>query len=166
MVVVQTADIAVIPLPRGFEPLADAFGDHEHHIVAASGAARLRLCLRTASGRCPDCLIILHDTCAAVRLAAAARFERMTRGLRPGPDRAASPSAYRRLRLIQLLSIHDALDAGASSRDIAFGIVFPRHRPLAGATWNGSGERRHTLRLIADTRRLMKGGYRELLRHG
>ena len=162
---IETNDISAIPLPRGFEPLAEAFGDHEHHIVAASGIARLRLCLREGRAYCPDCLIILHDPCAVVRLAAATRFERVTRGLRLGPDRAASPSAYRRIRLIQLLSINDALNAGASTRDLAFGIVFPHHRALTGATWNGSGERRHTLRLIAEARQLVKDGYRKLLRH-
>ncbi|GAY19943.1 hypothetical protein SFOMI_0465 [Sphingobium fuliginis] len=52
-----------------------------------------------------------------------------------------------------------------SPRDLAFGLVFPRHRPLAGATWKGSSERRHTLRLIADARRLVISGYRKLLRH-
>lgn len=165
MVVVETANIAAIPLPPGFEPLADYSDPAEHHLVAARGATRLRLCLRTAPARCPDCLVILHDQCAAVRLAAAARFERVTRGLRLGLDRAASPSAYRRSRLIQLLAIHDALNAGADPRDLAFGLVFPRHRPLVGATWKGSGERRHTLRLIADARRLVIGGYRKLLRH-
>lgn len=165
MVVVETADIAAIPLPPGFEPLADHSEWNEHHLVAAKGTARLRLCLRAAPPRYPDCLVILRDQCAAARLAAAARFERVTRGLRLGPDRAASPSAYRRSRLVQLLSIHDALDAGADPHDLAFGLVFPRHRPLIGATWKGSGERRHTLRLIADARRLVTVGYRTLLHH-
>jgi hypothetical protein len=165
VVVVETADIAAIPLPSGFEPLADHSDAREHHIVAASGASRLRLCLRAAPPRCPDCLIILRDQRAAVRLAAAARFERAALGLRLGPDCAASPSAYRRSRLVQLLAIHDALDAGADVRDLAFGLVFPRHRPLVGATWKGSGERRHTLRLIADARLLVTGGYRRLLLH-
>jgi hypothetical protein len=163
--VVETADIAAIPLPPGFEPLADHSERNEHHLVAAKDTARLRLCLRAAPPRCPNCLVILHDQCAAVRLAAAARFERVTRGLRLGPDRAASPSAYRRSRLVQLLSIHDALDAGADPRDLAFGLIFPRQPPLIGATWKGSSERRHTLRLIAGARRLVTGGYRKLLRH-
>lgn len=163
--VVETADIAAILLPPGFEPLADQSHGHEHHLVVARDAARLRLCLRLAPPRCGDCLIILRDQCATVRLAAATRFERITRGLRLCPDRAASPSTYRRSRLVQLLAIHDALSAGANTRDLAFGIVFPRHRPLVGATWKGSGERRHTLRLIADARRLVTAGYRKLLRH-
>ncbi|MGE4304586.1 MAG: DUF2285 domain-containing protein [Novosphingobium sp.] len=110
-------------------------------------------------------MIILHDRYASVRLAAAIRFERVARGHRLRPDRAASPSAYRRSRLALLLSVRDALDAGSSPRDLAFGLIFPRLRPLTGATWKGSGERRHTLRLIAETRYLVNGGYRTLLLH-
>jgi hypothetical protein len=165
VVVVETADLAAIPLPPGFEQLVGHSERNEHHLVAAKGAARLRLCLRAAPPRCPDCLVILRDQCAVVRLAAAARFERVTRGLRLGPDRTFSPPSLRSLRLAHLLAILDALDADADTRDIAYGLVFPRHRPLIGATWKGSGERRHTLRLIADARRLVNGGYRNLLLH-
>jgi hypothetical protein len=107
----------------------------------------------------------VRDQFVAHRLAAAARFERAIRGLHIGSDRASSPSAYRRSRLARLLTIHDALDDGADARDIAFGLVFRRNRPLVGASWKGSDERRHTLRLIADSRRLVKSGYLKLLRH-
>lgn len=75
------------------------------------------------------------------------------------------PSTYQRARHIQLLRVHDALEAGASSRDLAFGLVFRGHRPLVGAIWKGSGERRHVLRLIAEARRMVSNGYRALLRH-
>jgi hypothetical protein len=36
-----------------------------------------------------------------------------------------------RLRLSRFLAIHDALVAGASSRDLAYGLIFPNHRPLS-----------------------------------
>ena len=163
--VFETVDIATIRLPPGFEPLTDHSGPEEHHLVMAKSEARLRLCLRAGPAHFPASIVIPHDQCAAVRLAAATRFERVTRGLRLGPDRAASPSAYRRSRLAQLLTIHDALEAGAGPRDLAFGLVFRRHRPLVGAAWKGSGERRHTLRLIAEARRLAAREYRKLLRH-
>jgi hypothetical protein len=121
--------------------------------------------VRFASTNYSRCLIIPYDECVALRLAAAARYEWVTRGLRLGPDRAGAPSAYRRARLVQLLAIYDGLDAGASVRDLAYGLVFTRHAPLVGATWKGSDERRHTLRLIAAARRLVNGGYRKLLCH-
>jgi hypothetical protein len=163
--VIETANIASIPLPPDFEPLADHSDRTVHHLVLAKDTARLRLCLRAAPPRCPDCLVILRDQYTAVRLAAATCFEQVTRGLRLSPDRAALPSAYRRSRLVQLLSIHDALDAGADTHDVAFGLVFPHHRPLIGATWKGSSEKRHTHRLIADARLLVKTGYLHLLHH-
>lgn len=166
VIVITTADsAATVPLPPGFEPLAAATTPNEQHLVIARDAARLRLCVRSAYTGYPRCLIIPHDDCAALRLAAAARYERVTRGLRLGPDRAGAPSAYRRARLVQLLAIFDGIDAGASTRDLAYGLVFTRDRPLVGATWKGSDERRHTLRLIAEARRLVSGGYRKLLRH-
>lgn len=161
-----TADIeAAASLPPDFESLAEAISKCEHHMVIALGIARLRLCLRPVPSMCPACLIILHDQSTAIRLAAAARFDRAIQGGRLVPDRSSAPSAYRRARLVLLLGIHDGLDAGASSHDLAFGLVFRGHRPLVGAIWKGSGERRHVLRLIAEARRMVDGGYRKLLRH-
>ncbi|BBB14256.1 hypothetical protein SPYCA_3514 [Sphingopyxis sp. FD7] len=107
----------------------------------------------------------MRDRSAPERLSAALHFERMADNLSHGPDRAAGPTGYRRGRLIHLLAICDGLEAGAGTRDLAFALVFPHHRPLAGATWKGSGERRHTLRLIAEARRLVDGGFRKLLLH-
>ncbi|MBK8631492.1 MAG: DUF2285 domain-containing protein [Sphingomonadales bacterium] len=165
MVVLETSDIATIPLPNGYEPLAERISASEHHMIVATGVARLRLCLRLAPPRRPDCLIILRDPCAALRLAAAARFERVTHRTSLNSSHDAAPSAYRRSRLVQLLGILDALADGASPRDLAFSLVFPRQSALVGATWKGSGERRHTLRLVADARRMVDSGYRNLLCH-
>lgn len=111
-------------------------------------------------------MIIPHDNHLAARLRAAARYEKAVHGRRLGPDRTASPPAYRRARLILLLAIHDALEAGASARELAFGLVFARHQPLEGAAWKGSDERRHTLRLIAEARKMVDSGYRALLLRG
>ncbi len=152
-------------IPANCVPLTGAITSNEHHLVLGQDAARLRLCLRSSPTDCLGYLVIERDGHALTRLAAAARFERARRGRRIGPGHLSAPAAYRRIRLIQLLEIHDGLDAGASPRDLAFGLVFAHHRPLAGATWKGSDERRHTLRLIAEARRLVSGGYRKLLRH-
>jgi hypothetical protein len=165
VVVIETADMAAIPLPPDFELLADHSSSQERHLVMAKCTTRLRFCLRAVPVQCPDRLMILRDQSTNIRLAAASRFERMMRGVRPVSDRAASLSFYRRTKLVQLLTILDALDAGSDPRDIAFRLIFPRHQPLVGATWKGSGERRHTLRLIADARRLIKSGYLQMLRH-
>lgn len=154
-----------IPLPSGSKPLVDIANGKERHIVAAHGTARLRLCVRLAPSRPIPTYAIPCDAACVLRLAAASRLQRVTRGDRITANRAALPTPNQRVRYTGLLRVHDALEAGASSRDLAFGLVFPNHRPLAGAIWKGSGERRHVLRLIADARRLIATGYRRLLLH-
>jgi len=165
-VTLEASDWAgAIPLPPGSEPLVEFASDTEHHTVVAIALARLRLCVQKVPGLTVPTLTIPCDPACALRLAAAARFQRVTQGKRLKIDRAALPTAYQRARWVQFLALHDALEVGASSRDLAFGIVFPRHRPLRGAEWKGSGERRHVLRLTAAARRLVAGGYRSLLLH-
>lgn len=154
-----------IPLPLGSEPLVEFASDTEHHTVVAIASSRLRMCVHKVPGLTVPTLTIPCDPACALRLAAAARFQRVTQGKRLNIDRAALPTAYQRTRWVQFLALHDALEAGASSRDLVFGIVFPNHRPLKGAEWKGSGERRHVLRLMAAARRLVARGYRSLLHH-
>lgn len=154
-----------IPLPPGSEPLVEFSSDTERHTVVAIASARLRLCVHKVPGLTVPTLTIPCDPNCALRLAAAARFQRVTQGKRANIDRSAEPTAYQRARWVQFLTLHDSLEAGASSRELAFGIVFPRHRPLRGAEWKGSGERRHVLRLTAAARRLVAGGYLSLLLH-
>jgi hypothetical protein len=163
--VVETANIVAFPLPQDCKLLAEVVDATEHHLVAALDRARIRLCLRKAVLHRPECFIIPRDRCTAVRLVAASRFERVTHGGRLGNSGTTGPSTYQRARIVRLLAIQDGLDAGASARDIAFGLVFSRQRPLVGATWKGSSERRHTLRLIAETRRIVDRGYHRLLHH-
>lgn len=166
VVIVEAADPArAIPLPRASEPLVEVSTAAERNLVVAIGVARLRLCIRHATRCTVPTLAIPCDAACTLRLAAAARFQRVTQGRLLPIDRSALPSPYQRRRFTQLLTLHDALEAGASTRDLAFGLVLPNHRPLAGALWKGSSERRHVLRLISDARRLVAGGYRALLLH-
>lgn len=166
MILEAAAPSLAIPLPQGSESLVEIATDAERHVVAAHGTARLRLCVRHAPCRPIPAISIPCDMAWALRLAAAARLQRVTQGDFATVDGSAFPSAYQRARFAQFLNLHDALEAGASSRDLAFSLVFPNHRPLVGAMWKGSGERRHVLRLIAEARRLVTSGYRKLLLHG
>lgn len=166
MVIIEAEDPGrAIELTSDSEPLVEIATGDERHIVAAHGTARLRLCVRLTPSRPVPAYAIACDAACALRLAAASRLQRVTRGDRIAADRAALPTTNQRMRYTGLLRIHDALEAGASSRDLAFGLVFPNHRPLAGSIWKGSGERRHVLRMIADARRLIATGYRRLLLH-
>jgi hypothetical protein len=143
------------PASAGSEPLAEVSDGRERHLVIAHGTARLRLCLRMPPGRrVPSDFSISCDRCAALRLAAAARFERVTRGTglaRPG---SARPPL---INVRALPSCFDPRRAGGWCL-----LARPRLRPrLSGPSpacrsdWKGSGERRHVLRLIADARRLV-----------
>lgn len=133
-------------------------------MVMAKSSTRVRICVRLAPDRTQRCLLIPQDDEFARRFAAVECYERSLRGSQIGPDLAASPPAYRRARLTLLLAVHDGLEAGATTRDLAFNLIFARHLPLSGATWKGSGERRHTHRLIADARRITRTDYALLLK--
>lgn len=137
----------------------------EMHLVAAIGRTRLRLCIEADCARRVPTISIGLDGHSALRLAAAARLEMALKGKHARPDRTMAPSVALRRRLILALQINDAVGADASSREIAYRLVLPNHRELAGAQWKGSGERRHVLRLIANSRRLTAQGYRKLLLH-
>lgn len=164
--IVEAADPSrAIPMPRASEPLVEVSTVAERNLVIGIGVARLRLCIRHAPRCSTPRLAIPCDAGCTLRLAAAARFQRVTQGRHLPFDRSSPPSPYQRRRFTQLLMLHDALEAGASTRELAFGLVLPNHRPLGGALWKGSSERRHVLRLIADARRLVSGGYRALLLH-
>src|SRR3546814_13819194 len=69
------------------------------------------------------------------------------------------PTRYDRARLARLLAVADAGATGASSRDIAFGLVFPHSSPLGGNDWKASSEQRQTRRLIAQAARMIDGGF-------
>ncbi len=145
--------------------LAWAQRGEDRHLVAAHDAARLRFCLRSATVRGHDHIVITRDAHSLARHAAAEHFERVTQGLGVTKRLIASPTAARRGRLVQLLAICDALASGATTREIAYGLVYRHDRPLGGAAWKGSDQRRHSLRLIAAARRLSTSGYLELLLH-
>lgn len=156
---------AAFELPASARMLADRLIGGERHLVLETALHRVRLCIRRAVGREITMIVIPMDGLAVKRLAAARTAERLLRGHREGAHNGALPTRYQRNRFILMLAVHDALADGASIHDVAFTMAFPRTNPLTGAEWKGSSERRHTLRLIADARRLVTTGYRMLLRH-
>lgn len=166
VVIVEAADPdRAILLSPSAEALVEVSNQTERNLVYAQGTARLRLCVRLVPTRAVPAFSIPCDANCALRLAAAARLQRVTRESRSPLDVTPMPTRNQRIRFTRFLAIHDALEAGASPRELAFGVVMPNHRPLAGAVWKGSSERRQVLRLIADARRLVLSGYRKLLLH-
>lgn len=165
--VLEAADPAgAVLVAPGCERLVEIVFETGRHTVIAHGTARLRLCVRQTPCRAVPTLCIPFDTVGTLRLAAAVRLDQVARGGHNSANHSGLPTTYQRTRFAQFLSLYDALETGASTRDIAFSLVFPNHRPLIGAVWKGSGERRHVLRLIAEARRMVGGGYQKLLHHG
>lgn len=127
--------------------------------------ARLRLCVRSNDDAPVPAFSIACDSFCGMRLAATTRLLRAANRSCAHVLRSGLPTSYQRARYVELLNVHDLVVAGASSRDVAYGYVFPNHRPLSGATWKGSSERRHVLRLISSARRLIASEYRKTLCH-
>lgn len=150
----------------GWLPLACEQTASGQHFVLGRDEARLRLCLRHASSEGPACILLAHDDFLDVRFRAASLYARAATRKAGTPPPGVCPTAYQRSQLCRLLHIADALALGASARDIAHAIVFPRHPPLTGPAWKGSGERRHALRLIRQARLLTSGGHIGLLARG
>lgn len=138
--------------------------DDGRHIVVADIGGDHRVWLRdTTKGR-RLAFVIAPDSRFPLRLAMAQRFERRMRGLPGGPLPSASrPTTLQRGKLTLLINLLDAQRARASRREMAAALIYPGISPLSGAEWKGSNERRRTLRLIEEARRLMAGAYRTLL---
>ena len=101
------------------------------------------------------------DAHAAERAAAALRFWRaVTRPL--FHQSAAQPLDRETIRRILTLRALDGALAGASYRTIAE-VLFGTER-VAAEPWKTSSLRGRVLRLVAEGRRLMEGGYREFLK--
>jgi len=102
------------------------------------------------------------DGHAAERAAAALAFWRAV--THPPPRRPAARPLDRGTvgRILTLRALDGAL-AGNSYRTIAEGL-FGAER-VAAEPWKTSSLRGRVLRLVAEGKRLMDGGYRELLRH-
>lgn len=166
VVMLESPASSAFTLPTNIEILADHVVAGERHLVLASLAGRVRLCIRQSAFRNVPTMVITMDAHAAKRLDAAAVAEGIVfRQILP-KSRISVPTAYQRRRLVLMLKVHDALLGGASHRDIAFEHIFPRNHPLAGAEWKGSSECRHTHRFISELRQMVSAGYRRLLLQG
>ena len=150
----------------GFAILAQHRKPDRCHVVLGRQAHRERLCIQLAPTRTAASIILVHDDMLALRARAVAAYAQLSQRPHADPATRPVPGAYQRAALIRLVQIADALACGATSRDIAYSIVFPRHQPVSGATWKGSSERRHCWRLIQKARWYLRDGYRHLLSRG
>ncbi|WP_139044016.1 DUF2285 domain-containing protein [Allomesorhizobium alhagi] len=103
---------------------------------------------------------VIFDELTLDRLTAIERLWHAMFGKRVPPDPRMTPQ--RRQRARQMLRAVDARQAGATYRAVA-AHLFPHHENDA-ATWVGSSTRETTIRLARDGMKLVRGGYRMLLR--
>lgn len=105
------------------------------------------------------------DAYADACTAAALRFWRAMAGAgyaRAPPRCPRKPAAPKIVRCIAVLRALDGWLAGASYRALAQGLLGPE-APTPSA-WKTSSRRGQIIRLVATGRRLMSGGYRDLLK--
>jgi hypothetical protein len=108
----------------------------------------------------PLVFVISHTADTQGRLNAVKRFLSLQRG-QALPDNRITPQ--RRQRFRQLLRTVDARSCRASHRDIA-AAFFGRHR-ISGPDWHESSQRYTIIRLVQDGVKLVRGRYRDILRH-
>ena len=153
----------------GFDPMAwpgradMLVADDGAHLLLRTGQATHRLWLPEglpAAGT-PLTMRLDLDAYAAERAAAALRFWRAV--TRPSSRVPAAQRLDRETarRILTLRALDGAL-AGASYRTIAE-VLFGAER-VAAEPWKTSSLRGRVLRLVAEGRRLMLGGYREFLK--
>ncbi|MBL0770085.1 DUF2285 domain-containing protein [Sphingopyxis sp. DHUNG17] len=83
------------------------------------------------------------------------------RGARASPDTAPGPSE--RWRLVQWLRLLDAMDEGASAREMAATLLIADARDYSAAEWDASSERRRITRWQRAALAMRDGGYSALL---
>lgn len=121
---------------------------------------RFAVHLRHQEEASPLAAIVLLDDLTPDRLAALTRFWAALQRRPIPPDPRLT--LQRKERAKQMLRAVDARVTGANYRHIAQ-FLFPRHDHDA-ASWVGSAIRETTIRLARDGSKLVRGGYRLLLR--
>lgn len=103
---------------------------------------------------------VMFDELTPDRLTAVERLWYAMFGKRVPPDPRMTPQ--RRQRARQMLRAVDARESGAIYRTVAEHL-FPQHK-IDAASWVGDPIREITIRLARDGMKLVRGGYRTLLR--
>jgi hypothetical protein len=146
--------------------LIEAETEAGRHMVLAGRRARHRLLILHTPKR--DGYFVPGDGSLPVRLAALGAFH--DRGSRPavGSRTALRPTAYQRHRLSLLLAILDRMQQPSSEpptvRHIVRDLMCSSLEHERAIEWKTSSHRRQAQRLIAEARRMMTTGYRDLLR--
>lgn len=161
-VILQESEAHELQLPAQCDIRADSHLHDGRHLVIDSASSRFRLWLRPPSMPRQAMFLIPFAHEQLARAAMTARYIRLLWGDGDRASGAFKPTHYARKRLALFLALIDARMDGASTQDIARQLVFPRSALPRGAAWKGAGERRHTLRLMAQSQQMLRTGFRKL----
>nr|OAP93733.1 hypothetical protein A4U53_24170 [Rhizobium leguminosarum] len=166
------ADPATLPFTAGPNPAGELrllVEDLHAHAIIEHDPDLIRLTVRGESHDValvdvddarPLGAFILFDELTPDRLTAVERLWHAMFGKRVPPDPRITPQ--RRQRARQMLRAVDARASGAIYRTVAEHL-FPRYK-IDAASWVGDPIREITIRLARDGTKLVRGGYRTLLR--
>jgi hypothetical protein len=150
-------------IAHGAEIAAELLAWKSWHLVLASRGRRYRLAIRRCTANERLAFLVPADGLAAFRAALLGDLHRDLLGLaaRAAAADAIGPTA--RWRLVQWLRLLDALDEGASPRDIASAILLADVADFSAAEWDGSSERRRIARWQHAATAMRDGGFAALL---
>ena len=169
---IPQTDPATLPLIAGPKPAGDLsvrVDDLQAHAIIEHEAGLMRLALRgdpydvalaDVDDARPLGAFIMLDELTPDRLTAVERLWQAMFGRPTAPDPRMTPQ--RRQRARQMLRAVDARESGAIYRTVAEHL-FPQHK-IDAASWVGDPIREMTIRLARDGMKLVRGGYRTLLR--
>ena len=171
---IDPAAVVVVPAPEAFghsrslSALTPRFArdapEGQYWLTEASDGRLPVVLTNGASATTPGAVLIPIDADFGTRVDAAMRLWRAITG-QPRGSRPARLTRQRRQRLTFALRALDGRLAGESYRVIGQGL-FGRTRIPAGPGWKTHELRDQTIRLVRAGLALMRGGYRDLVRHG
>ena len=146
------------PLPKIDAAVSPSAKDAVHVLIDLGNGQRLQL---IHDGVAPAAALVPLGLDGLDRLEAIHRLLAALHGRAIPPDTRLT--RQRRARLRRMLQAFDGYRAGAPRQEIAQ-VIF-RVGPLSRDEWQTSSARQAVKSLIRDSRAMIAGGYRKLLRH-
>lgn len=132
------------------------------HLILPNAAGDIRVTI-SAHMEGPLGLHLPLDRDLHIRIAATERLRRHILGLACGPPPLLLTHLQQR-RLLIMLRAWDGRASGASARELAAVLIDAKVVSYGSALWSDSRQRRQIGRWLSDARKLIEGGYLDLLR--
>lgn len=134
------------------------------YLAARVDGTRYRIWVRDGRSHQALAYLILADEHIGARRAVATLFhEHITAGGCGRPPPCLHPGKSERWRLTQFLRLLDALDEGASARELAATLIAADARGFSASEWDASRERKRISRWTDKAVAMRDGRFRDLL---